>query len=78
MIANEFGEAANQPLHSSALFAAGFVLFVLTLIVNIIARWFVVRGTRGMRPPQRSDDDGEAMFDATRAATQGQAVSSGL
>ena len=44
MIANEFGEAASTPIHSSALFAAGLVLFVLTLIVNIIARWFVVRG----------------------------------
>ena len=41
MIANEFGEAANVPIHASALFAAGLVLFVLTLIVNIIARWFV-------------------------------------
>jgi phosphate ABC transporter permease protein PstC len=51
VIANEFGEAANQPLHSSALFAAGLVLFVLTLIVNILARWFVRRGTRRMRAP---------------------------
>jgi phosphate ABC transporter permease protein PstC len=49
VIANEFGEAANQPIHKSALFAAGLVLFVLTLIVNIIARWFVARGTRGHR-----------------------------
>jgi len=49
VIANEFGEAANQPLHSSALFAAGLVLFVLTLIVNAVARWFVTRGTRGIR-----------------------------
>ena len=49
VIANEFNEAANQPLHKSALFAAGLVLFVLTLIVNIIARWFVARGTRGTR-----------------------------
>jgi phosphate ABC transporter permease protein PstC len=49
VIANEFGEAANQPLHSSALFAAGLVLFVLTLLVNIGARWFVNRGTRGNR-----------------------------
>ncbi len=46
VIANEFGEAANTPIHSSALFAAGLVLFVLTLIVNIIARWFVARGHR--------------------------------
>jgi phosphate ABC transporter permease protein PstC len=49
VIANEFGEAANTPSHSSALFAAGLVLFVLTLVVNIIARWFVSRGTRGRR-----------------------------
>jgi phosphate ABC transporter permease protein PstC len=49
VIANEFGEAANQPLHSSALFAAGLVLFVLTLLINILARWFVARGTRGTR-----------------------------
>jgi phosphate ABC transporter permease protein PstC len=49
VIANEFGEAANVKIHSSALFAAGLVLFVLTLIVNIIARWFVTRGTRNRR-----------------------------
>jgi ABC-type phosphate transport system permease subunit len=46
-IANEFGEAASTPIHSSALFAAGLVLFILTLIVNIIARWFVSRGRHG-------------------------------
>jgi phosphate transport system permease protein len=49
VIANEFGEAANSPIHSSALFAAGLVLFVLTLIINLFARWFVLRGERGMR-----------------------------
>jgi phosphate ABC transporter permease protein PstC len=49
VIANEFGEAANTPVHSSALFAAGLVLFVLTLIVNVLARGFVARGTRGRR-----------------------------
>jgi phosphate ABC transporter permease protein PstC len=47
VIANEFGEA--QGIHVSALFAAGLVLFVLTLIVNIIARWFVARGSHGAR-----------------------------
>jgi ABC-type phosphate transport system permease subunit len=47
VIANEFGEA--QGIHISALFAAGLVLFVLTLIVNMIARWFVVRGEHGHR-----------------------------
>jgi phosphate ABC transporter permease protein PstC len=48
VIANEFGEAANSAIHSSALFGAGLVLFVLTLIVNMIARTFVARtGRRG-------------------------------
>ena len=46
VIANEFGEAANTPIHASALFAAGLVLFVLTLIVNMLARGFVVHGQR--------------------------------
>jgi len=49
VIANEFGEAAATPIHSSALFAAGLVLFVLTLFVNIIARWYVARGERRQR-----------------------------
>ncbi len=44
VIANEFGEA--QGLHRSALFAAGLVLFVLTLIVNGIARALVLRASR--------------------------------
>ncbi|MCL2769005.1 MAG: phosphate ABC transporter permease subunit PstC [Solirubrobacterales bacterium] len=44
VIANEFGEATG--LHRSALFAAGLVLFVLTLIVNALARLFVIRAGR--------------------------------
>ncbi|MEA2265264.1 MAG: phosphate transport system permease protein [Solirubrobacteraceae bacterium] len=47
VIANEFGEATG--LHRSALFAAGLVLFVLTLVVNGIARYFVLRAARGTR-----------------------------
>jgi phosphate ABC transporter permease protein PstC len=43
VIANEFGEAANDPIHRAALIAAGLVLFVLTLVVNIAARAFVGR-----------------------------------
>jgi phosphate ABC transporter permease protein PstC len=49
VIANEFGEAAATPIHSSALFAAGLVLFVLTLLVNIVARRYISRGQRGAR-----------------------------
>ena len=49
VIANEFGEAANEPIHKSALFEAGLVLFILTLLINIAARWFVSRGTHGKR-----------------------------
>jgi phosphate ABC transporter permease protein PstC len=47
-IANEFGEA--QELHRSALFAAGLVLFVLTLLVNVIARLLVLRAERSTKP----------------------------
>jgi phosphate ABC transporter permease protein PstC len=49
VIANEFGEAANNPLHKSSLIAAGVVLFVLTLLVNLVARWFVNRAGQGKR-----------------------------
>jgi phosphate transport system permease protein len=48
LIANEFSEATND-LHLSALMAVGAVLFVVTLIVNAIARWLVWRVTRGGR-----------------------------
>jgi phosphate ABC transporter permease protein PstC len=46
VIANEFGEAASDPTHRAALIAAGLVLFVLTLVVNAAARWFVLRSER--------------------------------
>jgi phosphate ABC transporter permease protein PstC len=49
VIANEFNEAASNPLHRAALIAAGLVLFVLTLIVNAIARNYVNRAERGQR-----------------------------
>ena len=40
LIANEFTEASGD-VHLSALMAVGFVLFVITLIVNAVARWLV-------------------------------------
>src|SRR6201991_2227942 len=43
VIANEFGEAANDKIHAGALFAAGLVLFVLTLLLNFAARALVRR-----------------------------------
>jgi phosphate transport system permease protein len=42
LIANEFSEATTD-IHLSALMAVGFVLFLITLIVNAIARWLVWR-----------------------------------
>jgi phosphate ABC transporter permease protein PstC len=48
VIANEFGEA--QGLHRSALFAAGLVLFVLTFLVNGVARTLLRRASGGSRP----------------------------
>jgi phosphate transport system permease protein len=40
LIANEFSEATND-MHLSALMAVGFVLLLITLVVNAIARWLV-------------------------------------
>jgi len=45
LIANEFAEATND-LHVSALMAVGAGLFVVTIIVNVIARWLVWRTAR--------------------------------
>ncbi len=42
LIANEFSEATTD-LHVSALMAIGFVLLIITLIVNGVARWMVSR-----------------------------------
>ena len=43
-LANEFGEAAD--FHISALFALGFLLFVITFIVLGLAKWMLVRAER--------------------------------
>ena len=48
LIANEFAEATGD-LHISALMAVGAVLFVVTLIVNGLARWLVWRVSRETR-----------------------------
>jgi len=40
LIANEFSEATND-VHLSALMAVGFVLLLITLVVNGVARWLV-------------------------------------
>jgi phosphate ABC transporter permease protein PstC len=66
VIANEFGEA--QGLHRSALFAAGLVLFVLTLLVNAIARLLVVRAARTRAPQRTARDRGAPVPSATAGA----------
>src|SRR4051812_37896480 len=52
VIANEFGEAASNPKHRAALIAAGLLLFVLTFLVNALARVMVNRGRREQRAPE--------------------------
>jgi len=47
VIANEFGEADPGSLHLHALFAAGLVLFVMTVVINAIARGLVAHAGRG-------------------------------
>ena len=42
IIANEFAEAVTQ-LHSQALIEVGFILFVMTLLLNMLARFLVWR-----------------------------------
>jgi phosphate ABC transporter permease protein PstC len=49
VIALQFGEAESAPLYKSTLFAAGLILFVITLFVNLVARRYVVRAGRGKR-----------------------------
>ncbi len=56
VIANEFGEAANDKLHAAALIAAGLVLFVLTLLINGLARYIVVRGNRMREIPPPDEE----------------------
>jgi phosphate transport system permease protein len=51
IIANEFAEAVTQ-LHSQALIEIGLILFIMTLILNIIARFLVWRVAR--RIPQEA------------------------
>ena len=46
LIANQFSEATND-LQLSALMAVGAILFVITLIINGIARWLVWRVSQG-------------------------------
>ncbi len=68
VIANEFGEA--QGTHRSALFAAGLVLFVLTLLVNGVARLLVVRSARskGRTTPSASRGDSAVLANAAAGA----------
>jgi len=66
VIANEFGEAASTPSHKSALFAAGLTLFLLTLLVNIVARRYVTRARRERRSGGRDLDAGLAASTASR------------
>ncbi len=49
IIANEFAEAVS-PLHTSALIEVALILFIITLVLNVIARLLVWRVAR--RTPQ--------------------------
>jgi phosphate transport system permease protein len=51
IIANEFAEAVTR-LHSQALIEVGFALFVMTLLLNMLARFLVWRVAR--RTPQEA------------------------
>jgi phosphate ABC transporter permease protein PstC len=69
VIANEFGEAASDPLHRAALIAAGLLLFLFTLIVNAIARGVITkspsRGEPGSGLPRGARGGESEAFGAT-------------
>ncbi len=73
VIPSEFGEA--QGLHRSALFACGLLLFVLTLVVNGIARMVVLRANRGTRithkPEPEASQAGQRELDDAAGAAAG-------
>ena len=69
VIASEFGEA--QGLQRSALFACGLVLFVLTLLVNAVARIIVTRSSRGTRITQPAPEPGGPALDTAIDAAAG-------
>ena len=46
VIATQFNDAESTPLWKSSLLLCGLVLFLLTLIVNLVARRYVVRAGR--------------------------------
>ncbi len=48
LIANEFNEATGD-LHKSSLMAVGFVLLLVTFVVNALARWLVWQTARERR-----------------------------
>ncbi len=69
VIANEFGEATGT--HRSALFACGLVLFLLTLLVNGVARFFVVRASRPGGPKTAEQHSSSTVAAAGADATAG-------
>jgi phosphate transport system permease protein len=46
VIAHEFGEAATTPLYRASLIGLAVLLFVFTLLINILARWITGRAER--------------------------------
>jgi len=46
VIAHEFGEAATTPLYRAALIGLAVLLFVFTLLVNVLARWITGRAAK--------------------------------
>jgi phosphate transport system permease protein len=52
-LANEFSEATTS-MYLSALFAVGLVLFVLTIVINALARLLVWRVARGASAGSRA------------------------
>jgi phosphate transport system permease protein len=50
VIAHEFGEAATTPLYRASLIGLAVLLFLFTLVVNMLARWITNRASERAAP----------------------------
>lgn len=61
LLANEFSEAFNDPVHRSALLEIALVLFVVTFIVNALARLLIIITTKNMTRVGQASTEHPAM-----------------
>jgi len=71
LLANEFNEAANEPVQRSALLEIALILFVITLIVNAAARLLILWGNKAASGGSHSEKLGEVMRNVSKFGIPG-------